>query len=44
MAQSRGKLVEEFEKWYRVAFIGDMEEEKSKLEVGRRKYGLEDFL
>ena len=33
VTQSRGKLVEEFERWYRAAFIGDVEEEKTKVEV-----------
>ena len=33
VSQSRSRLVEEFEKWYKAAFIGDTEEEKSKEEV-----------
>ena len=33
MTESRGKLVEEFDKWYRAAFIGDVEDEKGKVEV-----------
>ena len=33
VSQSRSRLVEEFEKWYKAAFIGDTEEEKNKEEV-----------
>ena len=33
VAQSRAKLVEEFEKWYKAAFIGDTEADRDDTHV-----------